>query len=143
MKKGFTLVELLVAMVIFGILIAIAYPSYLEYITRARRSDGQSALLDLAGRMERYYSEHNTYVGATMGTGGASDIVASNLSPEGWYQLAITATAAGYTLEARPRNQQSENDTRCQTLTLNNLGVKGIAAGPSGLAPSGPVTRCW
>ncbi|QBR84026.1 type IV pilin protein [Legionella israelensis] len=140
--KGFSLIELLIVMVIAGILVSIAYPAYREYITRARRSDGQAALLDLASRMERYYSEENTYQTATIGTGNPTDVAADNLSPEGWYTLVINATANTYTLQAVPRNAQATNDTRCQTLTLNNQGVKSIANGPSG-APTGTAEQCW
>ncbi|QRN04265.1 prepilin-type N-terminal cleavage/methylation domain-containing protein [Legionella sp. MW5194] len=143
MNKGFTLIELMIAVVVIAILTTIAYPSYLEYITRARRSDGQSALLDLASRMERFYSERNTYQTATIGTGAATDVRATNVSPDGWYTLSITAqTASAYTLQATPRNAQGTDDTRCQSLTINNLGAKGITNGPGG-APSGPVARCW
>lgn len=143
MNKGFTLIELMIAVVVIAILTTIAYPSYLEYITRARRSDGQSALLDLASRMERFYSERNTYQTATIGTGAATDIRATNVSPDGWYTLSITAqNGSSYTLQATPRNGQATDDTRCQSLTLNNLGAKGIANGPGG-APTGPVARCW
>ena len=84
MKKGFTLIELLVVIIILGILIAVAYPSYRDYVTRARRSDGQAALLDLANRMERYYSEQNNYDTATIGTGGATDVLTSSQTPEGF-----------------------------------------------------------
>ncbi|WP_133139127.1 MULTISPECIES: type IV pilin protein [Legionella] len=143
MKKGFTLIELLIVMVIIGILVSIAYPSYLQYIVSARRSDGQSAIMDLASRMERYYSERNTYLNATIGTGGANDIRSSNISPEGWYTLSISSqTASTYTLQAIPRNNQGRDDRLCQTLTVNSLGAKGIAAGPGG-APSGTVDQCW
>lgn len=142
-EKGFTLIELLIVLVIAGILISIAYPSYREYINRARRADGQAALLDLASRMERYYSEENTYQNATIGAGGTTDVLFSSTSPEGWYTLTISsATANSYSLTATPRNAQATYDTRCQTLTLNNLGQKGIAAGPAG-SPSGTVDDCW
>lgn len=141
--KGFTLIEILIAIVIVGLLSVIAYPSYLEYITRARRGDGQSALLNLASRMERYYSDHNTYQTATLGTGANTDVLSTNLSPEGWYTLSITnATSSNYTVQATPRNAQGTKDKICQSLTLNNLGVKGIAAGPAG-APTGPSSKCW
>ncbi len=143
MRKGFTLIELLMVMVIIGILAAIAYPGYREYITSARRSDGQAALLNLANRMERYYSERNTYQGATIGTGGVTDVLGSNLSPENWYTLSITnASATGYTLNATPRSGQATADKKCQTLTLNSIGVKGIAAGPGG-SPTGTASQCW
>jgi len=143
MKKGFSLVELLVVLVIVGILASIAYPSYRDYITRARRSDGQASLLDLANRMERYYSEQNTYQTATIGTGNATDIIASNQTPEGWYTLSITAAnGSSYTLQATPNGVQGTSDTICQSLTINNIGVKGVATGPAG-APTGTAATCW
>lgn len=143
MKKGFTLMELMITLVIVGILASIAFPGYRDYIMRARRSDGKAALMDLASQMERFYSERNTYVGATIGAGGANDVRSTNLSSDGWYTLSITTqTASTFTIQAAPRNAQATTDTTCQTLTITNLGVKGIAAG-SGGTPSGPVSKCW
>ena len=143
MKTGFSLIELMIALLIVGILAAIAYPSYVEYITRAHRSDGQSALMNLATRMERYYSEKNTYQTATIASATATDVLSSNISPGSWYTLAITsATGSAYTIQATPRTTQATRDTRCQTLTLTSVGVKGIAAGPAG-APTATVAQCW
>ncbi|MGQ3890909.1 type IV pilin protein [Legionella sp. CNM-4043-24] len=143
MKNGFTLMELMITLVIIGILTSIAVPSYKDYIVRSRRSDGKAALLDLASQMERYYSERNTYLNATLGAGGANDVRASNQSPEGWYTLSIPVqTASTYTLQASPNNAQATADTTCQSLTLTNLGAKGIAAGAKG-TPTGPVSKCW
>jgi len=142
-NKGFTLIEIMIAVLIVGILAAIAYPSYTEYVARARRSDGQSALMDLAGRMERYYSDRNTYQTATIGVSNATDVLASNASAEGWYTLSITnASGSAYALQATPVGAQAVADTLCQSLTLTSVGVKGIAAGPAG-APTGTATRCW
>jgi type IV pilus assembly protein PilE len=142
-KKGFTLIELLIVMLVAAILISIAYPSYRSYITKARRSDGQSTILNLASRMERYYSEQNTYQTATIGTGNATDVLSSSTSPEGWYTISIpTKTASSYTLQATPTGTQGTGDTTCQSLTLTNLGAKGIANGPAG-APTGTAAKCW
>lgn len=143
LKNGFSLIELMIVIVVIGILVSIAYPSYRDYITRARRTDGQSTLLDLASRMEKYYSENNTYQTATIGTGNATDVLSSNTSPEGWYIISIpNATTSAYTLQATPQNAQATADTRCQSLTLNNQGVKGITTGPAG-SPTGTITQCW
>lgn len=144
MKKGFSLIELMIVVVIVGILAAVAYPSYLSYITKSRRSDGQAALLDLANRMERYFSENHTYATATIGTSSATtDVLSSATSPEGWYTLSIpTKTAFAFTIQATPQNAQGTEDTSCQSLTLNNLGQKGITAGPAG-NPTATVAKCW
>ena len=143
LNKGFSLIELLLVLSISTVIACMAYPSYQHYIIRAHRIDGQSALFDLANRLELYYSIQNTYQTATINTGKTTDILASNTSPEHWYILSIThATDSAFTLQATPTNAQAIGDKRCQSLTLNNLGIKGIAAGPSG-EPLGPAMACW
>lgn len=144
MKNGFSLLELMIVLAVVGILAAIAYPSYNEYTTRSRRADGQAALLDLATRMERFYSENNTYATATIASGNAAtDVLGTATSPEGWYTLAITNQGAGtFTVQATPALEQANRDTRCQSLTYNNLGQKGITDGPAG-TPTGTADQCW
>ena len=142
-NKGFTLIELVIAMAIIGILASIAYPSYLDYITRARRQDGQTALLELANQMEQYYANNNTYQTATIATGNPSDIQSSNTSPEGWYRLTITEQSdANYALQATAIKAQAKNDKRCQNLTFNRVGEKGPVIGADE-TPQGALNRCW
>lgn len=120
-QRGFSLIELMIAVAIVAILAAIAYPAYNEQVTRARRSDAHSALLNMAALMEHYYTENNTYVGAN----APSDIGGSATSPEGHYNLSISnVTATTYTLNAAPTGAQAD-DTTCGTLTLTNTNVKG------------------
>jgi len=141
-QQGFTLIELMIVVTIVAILATIAYPHYTEQVTKTRRADAKTALLDLAARMERYFSENNTYATATIAAAPTTDVLSSTLSPENWYGLSISAqTATTYTLRATPVGAQATNDIRCQTLTLNSLGAKGIATGPS--APTGNATDCW
>ena len=143
MKHGFSLIELLVVMAIMGILAMVAYPSYQHYIVRAHRSDGQSALLDLAIRLEQFYAKHNLYQSATIGTGATTDILSKTTSPERYYTLSITrASANEYALQATPNGVQAKLDTACQSLTLNSLGAKGITSGPAGV-PTGLIENCW
>lgn len=144
MKKGFSLIELLIVVAIVGILAAVAFPSYRSYITKARRTDGQTSLLDLANRMERYYSQNHTYATATLGTASpTTDVLTNATTPEGWYTLSIAAqTASSYTLQATPQNAQGTEDTGCQSLTFNDLGEKGLASGPAG-SPTETAAECW
>lgn len=130
-QTGFTLVEVLITIAVVAVLIVIAVPAYTTYITKSRRSDGQSALLDMSNRMERYFTENNTYVGATPTALGVG-----TTSPSGHYTLSVpTATATTYTLQATPIGAQLQSDTQCGTLSYDYLGTKGSSAGT--------VANCW
>ena len=59
--RGFTLIEVLIALAIVGILSAIAIPSYFSYIERANRADAKATLMDATQFMQRFYSLHNSY----------------------------------------------------------------------------------
>lgn len=118
-SHGFTLVEMMIVIAIVAILAAIAIPSYHDYIVTTRRSDGQIALLDLSTRLERFFNENNSFVGASIPT------IYPATSPEGFYNLQITnTTATNYTIQAIPQGPQT-SDSLCGTLTFNALGQKG------------------
>ncbi len=123
--KGFTLIELLIAVAIVGILAAIAYPNYLDHMYKSRRADGHSALMNLASYMESFYTENNTYTGATLTALGLT-----NQSPQNYYTTSISAaTATSYTIKATPTGAQASDS--CGALTLTNTNVKG------------PRANCW
>lgn len=136
MNKGFTLVEIIIVLGIIGILTSLAYPSYQDYLTRTRRTEGQSALLDLANRMEAYYAENETYATHS----NSQDRMTTQ---NHYYQLAIVdATQTTYTLIATPLGTQALNDKQCQSLTFNHIGKRDITNGPAG-APTGVAEQCW
>ena len=56
-QQGFTLIEVMIVVLIIGILAAIAYPNYSEYVKRGNRSEGQAFLNDVSARQERYFSQ--------------------------------------------------------------------------------------
>lgn len=142
-KKGFSLIELLIVILILSLFALFTYPSYRNSIAQARRVDGKTALLALANRMEAYYSQQQSYEGATIATGNESDILGTNHSEQNWYRLEITEqTDTSFSLQAIPIRAQAKADQLCQTLTFNSLGVRGISAGPIGL-PKGQVSQCW
>ena len=67
--KGFTLIEVMIVVGIVAILSAIAIPSYSEYIRRARITEATSNLGTMRLKMEQYFQDNRTYVGAcTPGT---------------------------------------------------------------------------
>jgi len=105
--KGFSLLELMVAVVIIGILAAIAIPNYNAYMVKTRRSTAKSELQNLANAMERHYTTTNSYTGAgtTGGDTGAPTIYPAQVPNDGtaYYNLTIEAvTQTTYTLRATP-----------------------------------------
>jgi type IV pilus assembly protein PilE len=58
---GFSLIELMVAVAIVGLLAAIAYPSYQSYLVRNNRAAAQSALMDIAQRQQQYLLDARAY----------------------------------------------------------------------------------
>lgn len=135
---GFTLIELMITLVIVGILAAIGYPAYVDYSTRARRSDGKTLLMDAAARMERYYYDNNQYTTTLTDLGYAAGTVTS---ADGSYVLnnpAVGATGSintSYSLTAQINPAQSFDDD-CGNLTLDNRGTEGVTGSES-------VTDCW
>lgn len=66
---GFTLVELMIAVAIVGILAAIVIPSYADYVRRGKIAEATSQLASMAVKLEQYFQDNRTYVGAcTAGT---------------------------------------------------------------------------
>lgn len=129
--RGFTLIELVIAVAIVGILVVIAYPGYEEQMRKTRRAEGKAALNEVAGRLERCYTRFNAYDHATCAG------VANMTSENGYYEISASAIAASsYTLEAAPRKTQVK-DTKCGTLTLSHVGVRSH----SGTPPEGYA--CW
>lgn len=142
-QSGFTLIELLIVIMLISLLVTLGYPSYQQYLEQARRIDGQAALLDLANRLEEYYAEHNTYATATIDTDNSeTDLLPFDTSSAGWYILSIiNQNDTTFVIQATPQNAQ-ENDSLCQSLTLNSAGEKGITDGPKG-EPAGKIEECW
>jgi len=109
-SRGFTLIELMIALAVVAILVRIAFPSYQAYIVRSSRQAAQSELVELANAQEKIYlnsspSAYTTSVtGAYTGqsTGGLG--VTSGKTKDGRYTFTdpIVATATTFTLTATP-----------------------------------------
>jgi type IV pilus assembly protein PilA len=65
-QGGFTLIELLVVIIIIGILLAIAIPSYMKFRDRANKSAAQANVRASIPAVEAYFADNNTYAGMTL-----------------------------------------------------------------------------
>lgn len=120
-SKGFTLIEVMIVVAIIGILAAIAYPSYDEYVKRGNRAEGQALLNDAAARQERFFSQNFKYATSIASLYGGTATTRSSETKK--YALLVSTSAGdgGYTLTA----DAQFNDARCGDLTLDALGNKG------------------
>ena len=68
-ERGFTLIELMIAVAIVGLLAAIAYPSYTQYVRRGKIVEGLGELAALRVRLEQYYQDNRDYGSSASGCG--------------------------------------------------------------------------
>ena len=142
-ESGITLLELLVVLAIVGILLSVAYPSYMQYVTRSHRTAAKFVLLQVADRQEQLFGENKQYTANLTDLGYVANTFMINenalLVADGdndrIYALGLTNTSAvTFTVNAAPQLRQARHDTQCQTLTLAHTGLRG---------QTGASTGCW
>lgn len=128
-SKGFSLFELLIALLILSTLSSLAYPVYSRYLIRAKRLEAHYALLDLSNRMEQYALEnHGQYTGATLQILGIAD-----RTERKEYQLQISDVEAfHYTAVATPTFQ----DASCARFMIDQRGDTTYEG-------TGTYAECW
>jgi type IV pilus assembly protein PilE len=151
--RGFTLIELIVAVTVVGILTALALPVYSTYIQRSKRSVAKTVILQGAQFMERNYTQAGCYNFITQancvalaGTAVTLPATLTQAPTTGVadYTITLASTTQGFTLTASPCGAKSAacsgyTDPTCGDLTLDNTGTKGASLAGSPAA----VTQCW
>lgn len=120
-QRGFTLVELMIAVMIIGILAAIALPSYQGYVIKSNRVAAQSQMMDIASRQQQFLLADRAYADLSkLNSSGYS--LPAEVSKS--YALSIVvdneATPPSFVITMTPSGSQSKDGA----LTLNNAGVK-------------------
>lgn len=147
---GFSLIELLAVLAIVGMLLTLSLPAYHGHVVRAKRVQGQAALLRLMQQQERYYTQNNQYLAFSSASlapqaqqfqwwsgdgpvgsavGSAYEIEAVACPDMGIGQCVLLRAMPG-TAKVDPQFQ----DPECGVLSLNSMGQRGS---------SGPASRCW
>lgn len=131
-SRGFTLIELMIAVAIIAILAAVALPGYQSHVRKSRRTVAAACLQEMAQQMERRYTTQMTYTGATP----PQVSCASDLQPFYTLQFASSQpTTTTFVLQAIPQGGQASDET-CMTLSLDHQGVRERSG-------SGDVKSCW
>jgi len=131
-SSGFSLLELMIAVGIVGILASVALPSYRTSIVRAKRSEARTAMLDAAQFMQRFYAANNRYDTAVLPT----NLQRSPAQGTQVYTIRIASgvTRTAYTLEAVPQGTMAGD--KCGNLSITSTGVRGKTGTET-------LERCW
>lgn len=124
-SNGFTLIELMITVAVVGILAAVAYPSYADYIRKGKRATAQAALMELASKQQTYLLERRVYSNDLTDQG-----LRFNVPKEIKNDYTFSATKADgspptFTVTATPSAAlQAKGE---QVLTIDQIGTKSPA----------------
>ncbi|MBE0345736.1 type IV pilin protein [Pseudoalteromonas peptidolytica] len=133
-RQGFTLIEVMIVVVIIGIMSAIAYPNYTDYVRRGARAEAMTVLLDAANKQEQFFVDNRRYsndlgaIGVPRETGNGYFVITLQNVTVDTFRVVATATAGPV-----------RGDQECPALTIDELGVRGVA----GVVGQAQIDRCW
>lgn len=152
--RGFTLFELLAALLILGVVAAVALPSYLDSVRKSRRSEAFAALADVQQRQERHRSNQPTYAVSLTDPRTAVPPgleLAGAVTSTGLYELSLAdVSTTGYVAAAYgATGAAQESDTPCRALAVRHTGGNVRYGGGATLAAidwsaaNSDPNRCW
>ena len=129
--RGVTLIELMIVVVIIAILAAVSYPSYRDFVARAKRNEAKAALLQIATNQERFYLQNNTFTQDLTTLGFSS--TPSYTTDTGSYVITIPSAGAGNYSATATYQLTGREAGKCGVFTIDGRGVK----------TSSLATDCW
>jgi len=145
-SHGFSMIELMVALVVLLLLSTIAYANLGSYVVKSRRVEAQVALLELMQEQERHYSRHHTYVAFSADSadpdarrfkwfsGSAAATSAYELRGQACRDAPISRCIELLAIPGSARVYAGFSDIECGTLSLDSAGRQGA---------SGAGAKCW
>lgn len=123
-SRGFSLIELAVALLVVAILASIAVPAYNDSVRKSRRAEAFAALTAVQQAQERWRGGHTAY------TTDTDDLGVSDTTPNGYYEISLGSPgeseddlATGYTATATAVSGTSQSsDASCAKLSMKMQG---------------------
>ena len=127
-SSGFTLIELMIVVAVIGILAAVAYPSYRDYVTRGRLVEARAGLSEMRVKLEQYYQDRRAY-----------DILPCPAPSEAVRFTYDCPTLQPDTYVARATGIEAQG-TKDFVFTINELNARATTGAPAGWATN---AGCW
>lgn len=125
---------MMIAVLVLGIVLAIAIPAFQDMVIRSNRAEAKTILSQTSQAMERCYARFSAY------DDDDCSVAFPVVSDSGNYQItedASTIASANYTLVAVALGRQADRDNECGNFSLTSQGVRGISS------DEGTVDQCW